>query len=377
MSDEVLRDLAQRAGIAVEWQDAAGTRHVVAPEVLRRVLAALRLPADSSRDLAASRRLLMKRGSLADLPPLLTALAGRPTRLEVGGNEPQPAELVLERGGTRALSLLPARGRLRIPAISEIGYHRLRVADREVVLAVAPPRCRAIEDIVPDPRLWGIAAQLHGLRRSGDGGIGDLAGVAELARAAGAKGADAILLSPMHALYAADPGRFGPYAPSSRLFLNPLHAAPDLVFGGGAGQPAASPNGLTDWVAGAGAKYAALRNRFYSFLDSDEWNGALGADFARFRAEGGRLLLDHACFEALQAGRMPQLEWREWPVDLREPGGAAVACFADAYPDEVLFHQFLQWVSDRSVAAAQDAARQAGMRIGLIRDLVMGMDPAG
>jgi 4-alpha-glucanotransferase len=200
MSDEILRDLAQRSGIAVEWQDYAGRSHVVAPPVLRRVLDALGLPAGSSRELSSSRRLLMKRTGLADLPPLVTAMAGRPTRLDVGGNEAQPAELTLERGGTRQLALLPARGRLRIPAIAEIGYHRLRVENREIILAVSPPRCRSIEDIVPDARLWGLAAQLYGLNRPGDGGIGDLAGAADLARAAGAKGADAILLSPMHAL---------------------------------------------------------------------------------------------------------------------------------------------------------------------------------
>jgi 4-alpha-glucanotransferase len=377
MSDEVLRDLARRAGIAVEWQDFAGRAHVVEPPVLRRVLGALGLPADSGRELSSSRRLLTKRSTLAELPPLVTAVAGRPTRLDVGGNEAQAAELVLERGETRQVSLLPARGRLRIPAIAEIGYHRLRVEDREIVLAVSPARCRSIEDVVPDARLWGLAAQLYGLNHPGDAGIGDLAGAAGLARAAGAKGADAIALSPMHALYAADPARFGPYAPSSRLFLNPLHAAPELVFGQGAVASAALSNGLIDWPAASRAKYAALRGLYDSFLDGTDWDGPLGADFARFRADQGPLLFEHACFEALQAARMPQREWRAWPADLRDPRGPAVAFFAASRPDEIVYHEFLQWISDRSVAAAQATARQAGMRIGLIGDLAVGMDPLG
>ena len=377
MSDEMLRDLARRAGIAVEWQDYAGQPHVVAPPVLRRVLAALGLPADTSRELSSSRRLLTKRSSLADLPPLVTAVAGRPTRLDVGGNEAQPAELVLERGDVRQVALLPARGRLRIPAIAEIGYHRLRMEDREIVLAVSPARCRSIEDVVPDARLWGLAAQLYGLSHPGDVGIGDLAGAADLARVAGAKGADAIALSPMHALFAADPARFGPYAPSSRLFLNPLHAAPELVFGQTAHENVAPANGLIDWSEASGAKYASLRKVFDLFLDGDEWDGPLGADFGRFRADAGPLLYEHACFEALQAARMPQREWRSWPADLRDPQGPAVAFFAASHPEEILFHQFLQWISDRSVIAAQTVARQAGMRIGLIGDLAVGMDPAG
>src|SRR4051812_7829707 len=386
MSDEVLRDLARRAGIAVEWQDYAGQPHVVAPPVLRKVLSALGLPADTSRELSSSRRLLTKRSSLADLPPLVTAVAGRPTRLDVGGSESQPAELVLETGDTRQVALLPARGRLRVPAITEIGYHRLRVEDREIVLAVSPARCRSIEDVVPDARLWGLAAQLYGLNHPGDVGIGDLAGAADLARAAGAKGADAIALSPMHALYAADPGHFGPYAPSSRLFLNPLHAAAELIFGKAAYEAALSQvpgaehhpsNGLIDWPAASAVKYAVLRRLFDNFLDNPEWDGTLGADFARFRASQGPLLYEHACFEALHAARMPKANWRSWPVDLRDPRGPAVAFFAESQPEEILFHQFLQWIADRSVGAAQDTARQAGMRIGLIGDLAVGMDPSG
>lgn len=382
MTDEVLRDLARRAGISVEWQDYAGNPRTVAAPVLRKMLAALGLPADTSRSLSASRRQLTRRSTLAELPPLVTAVAGRPTRLDVGGTEPVPARLHLERGGGRDISLIPARGRLRVPAVAEIGYHRLAMGDREIVLAVSPARCRSIEDVVPDARLWGLAAQLYALPHAGDLGIGDLAGAAGLARSAGEKGADALALSPMHALFAADPQHFGPYSPSSRLFLNPLHAAPELVLTQPPyleiihGQPAPDRS-LIDWPEASQAKYAMLRRLFEAFLDGPDWEGALGADFARFQAEQGELLFEHACFEALHAARMPAAKWRDWPVDLRDPRGPAVAYFAEAHADEILYHQFLQWITDRSVAAAQRAARDAGMRIGLIGDLAVGMDPAG
>jgi 4-alpha-glucanotransferase len=42
-----------------------------------------------------------------------------------------------------------------------------------------------------------------------------------------------------------------------------------------------------------------------------------------------------------------------------------------------MFHCFLQWVADRSLRAAQRRAVESGMRIGLIGDLAVGMDPAG
>jgi 4-alpha-glucanotransferase len=62
---------------------------------------------------------------------------------------------------------------------------------------------------------------------------------------------------------------------------------------------------------------------------------------------------------------------------LRDPNSPAVAYFASAHPEEILFNEFLQWITDRSVAAAQDIARRAGMRIGLIGDMAVGMDPNG
>jgi 4-alpha-glucanotransferase len=389
MNDEALRDLARRAGIAVEWQDYASRPHVVSPDSLRRILAALGLPATTRGDLAASRRLLAKRATLADLPPLITATAGRPTRLDLGASEPLAARLVPERGPPRELTLTPARGRLRIPAVAEIGYHRLQIGEREMVLAVAPAQCRTIDDIVPDGRLWGIATQVYALRSPGDAGIGDAAGIAQLAAAAAAHGADALCLSPVHALFSSDPARFAPYSPSSRLFLNPLHAAPALVFGEDHLATAIQDAGLhdsfasleaqplIDYPASADAKLALLRSLFDGFISGPDADGPLGADFASFRAESGDLLRQHAIFEALQADRTPDHDWRQWPTDLRDPASAAVAAYAAARRRDVLFHEFLQWLTDRSLAAAQRRAREAGMRIGLIGDLAVGMDPTG
>ena len=49
MTDEAIRDLARRAGIAVEWNDYAGRPKTVAPDVLRHMLEALGLPCCNAR----------------------------------------------------------------------------------------------------------------------------------------------------------------------------------------------------------------------------------------------------------------------------------------------------------------------------------------
>lgn len=133
MNDEVIRDLARRAGIAVEWSNYAGAPRVVAIDVLRHILDALGLPSATRGDLLTSRRLLQRRNSVETLPPLITATAGRPTRLLVGTSEVHTARLSLENGEARDITLTTARGRLRVPAISETGYHRLLVGDRDIV----------------------------------------------------------------------------------------------------------------------------------------------------------------------------------------------------------------------------------------------------
>jgi 4-alpha-glucanotransferase len=389
--DESVRDLARRAGIAVEWQDNVGRPKTVAPDVLRHILATLGLPCGTPDDLLASRSMLQGSSIAQVPPPLITAVAGHPTRLDIRATEARPARLSLEAGGARDIALAPVDGGLTVPAISETGYHRLLLDDREVVLAVAPKSCRSIDDVVPAARLWGLAAQVYSLRHRGDGGIGDAAGIAALAEAAGKRGADAVALSPLHALFSADPAHFGPYSPSTRLFLNPLHASPALVFGEAhvAGTLHAiglsatferlETSPLIDWPASADARHRLLRALFETFVDSPDANASHHADFARFRTEGGELLARHAVFEALHAEQFAAGagDWHRWPTELRDPANPAVAVFAASHEREVTFHCFLQWLADRSLAIAQQRAIASGMRIGLIGDLAVGMDPAG
>ena len=124
---------------------------------------------------------------------------------------------MLEDGSRLSLTLQSA-----VPPIDTPGYHTLRYADREITIAVAPPRCVTVGDIAPGRKLWGIAVQLYSLKRAGDGGIGDTTALAMLAQAAAQQGADAMRSARRTASSPTIATRFGPYSPSSRLFLNPL-----------------------------------------------------------------------------------------------------------------------------------------------------------
>lgn len=324
MNEEEVLARARSAGLAVDWTDAMGRPQRVRTESLRRLLEAL-----GSVDVPAGP------------PPLVTARVGRP--IAVAGLEgDHAAELAVEGGDVKSVALRDGA----LPGIRRPGYHRLRFADREITLAVAPSRCVTLQDIAGGERMWGVAAQIYGLRRAGDGGIGDAGGVRELAEAAARHGADAVALSPVHSLFPHDPARYGPYSPSSRLFLNPLHADPSATFDATALAPDETLEGaaLIDWPAAGAAKFARLRVLFDTF---DQVDTPLLREFERFIVEGGETLRQHARFEAEQAA------------------------------DSERYHLFLQWITARSFAAAQRAARQAGMRIGLLSDLAIGMDRTG
>ena len=100
-----------------------------------------------------------------------------------------------------------------------------------------------------------------------------------------------------------------------------------------------------------------------------------------FAQAGGALLAAHAQFEALHAAKFSAdasaWNWRDWSEPWRNPASAEVTRFAETNASEVAFHCFLQWIADRSFAAAQRATKQSGMRIGLIADLAVGISSAG
>ncbi|MFG1396574.1 4-alpha-glucanotransferase [Roseixanthobacter pseudopolyaromaticivorans] len=390
--DDALLDLARLAGLSPFWTDAFGRPQAVPHEVLRALLRALDLPAETPSDIADS-RMRLRGGTVDGLPPLMTLDAGSTIRVPVAnGALRMRYRVTLEGGGLVEGEADVNDGAIVLPAIELPGYHRLELGNTHTTLAVAPARAFALADAAgrEDPRLWGLAVQLYALRRDGDGGIGDFSALAQLSVKAANAGASALVLSPVHAPFAADPAHYSPYSPSSRLFLNPLYADPALIFGGPAVDAAVAAldlgplrtsleaSELVQWDKAGTAKINLLRHLFETGMPREP---ALMAEFEAFRAAGGQNLADHAVFEALHQRQFGdgrgQWHWRGWPEGFRDPRGAAVAGFARRHAQEVSFHAFLQWVADKGLAQAQDSARSSGMPVGLISDLAVGADGGG
>jgi len=411
-----LRQLAERAGLQVQWRDAWNRPQTLSEEALHTVLTALDLPCGTAGECEASRARLAADDGAHALPPLITADLGQPIDVPWAHTLTQrPYRLECEDGTIiDGMARRSDAGTMVLEPVTRWGYHRLLLGDDSTTLAVAPPRCFGMADALaaaPRPVLarkpWGLSVQLYGLRHgegdgAGDGGgrsngLGDLTTLALAAEAAARAGADAIAINPLHAGFPALPQRYSPYSPSSRIFFNALYADPARVFGRATVEQAIATLGLgaalaeaerraeIDWPALATARYALLR---WLWQHHDTLLGAAQRQaFAAFRARGGKALLAHATFEAIQAARLATAtteqarreaaDWRHWPATLQSPDGAAAAAMALTSADDIGYHAFLQWLAADGLDAAQRRARDAGMAVGVIADLAVGTDPAG
>lgn len=363
-----LHGLATDAGLLIDWEDAAGDPQRVSDDALVAVLAALGLPAGSASAIAESRRQLAE--DQATGGGFVSADVDTPVPLPAGCLQEGTAELRTEDGEHRSVKVTADRTGLRVSAIDTPGYHLLVQRDRVVRLAIAPRRCFGVADAAAGKRLWGTAVQIAGLcdpHRA----FGDFGTLADSARAFAARGADALAISPVHALFPADASRYSPYAPSSRLFLNILYADPALA---GVAIDEPNPAELIDWSVAIPARLRQLRAAF------DTRSDTVRGEVAGYAQKGGDELLRHAHFDALHAHFFKQsgaTGWQGWPAAYHDPAGDAVARFAAEHAEEVDFYLFCQWLAKRSLDAAQRAAIDGGMTLGLIADLAVGMDGGG
>ncbi|HYM73927.1 MAG TPA: 4-alpha-glucanotransferase [Stellaceae bacterium] len=405
--DASLHAVAKLLGIEPRHVDALGVVHEPAAETLERFIAAFGLPPEPDR--AAAAIVEARHAAPLGLDPLVIVAAEAPAltlRLPPGSGlvewhcDFEEGGAAAGRSRLSAVSDRPGEALLTLPGALPLGYHRLELKigglSVGVGIAAAPPVCHLAPSLQPGARSWGLTAQLYGLRSEHNWGMGDFTDLATLCRGAGAAGAAAVGINPLHALFAAEPRHASPYSPSSRSMLDYLYidvtAAPGFsddpairALVPAAALAAARATELIDHGAVAALKRPVLEALWRRFRDTDLGSGgaaksAFGAAFRQFQQEGGQPLFTFAVFEALhekidrEQGYAP---WRNWPAALRDPGSDAVAAFAEAHRERVEFFEFLQWEADRQLGNAATAGREAGLSLGIYRDLAVGVNPDG
>ncbi|WP_306205313.1 4-alpha-glucanotransferase [Actinoplanes sp. RD1] len=346
--DAQLTALAEAHGVATWYEDWHRERKDVSAESVIGVLGLLGVdasdPAAIERELAA----IEEARKHHQLPGTVVVRQGDTRELA------EPGEILLEDGATREVT--------GVPGDLPLGWHRLRTGGQEVTLVVVPV------ELPEPPETWGWMLQLYSLRSAASWGLGDLGDLRTFVEHS--HGAGLVLLNPLHAVTPTLPVPASPYSPSSRRFANPLYlrvadteayarAGDELRARVDALKPAPTADGLIDYSAVWAAKRAALELLWplAGEVDLDADPGL--TDFATF------------CVLAERHGA----NWQEWPAELRRPDTPEVA--AARKDERVGFHVWLQQLLNQQLDAANDAAREQGMPVGIVHDLAVGIDPSG
>jgi 4-alpha-glucanotransferase len=398
-----LVELANRYGVATEYEDWNGRQVDVPEATLVAVLGALGGPATTEEDRTAALAAHDRDYWARSLPPIIVGRAGNESsfRVHVTHGDPVGLWIRLEDGtvrtGLRQLDNQTApydldgrwigEATFELPADLPMGYHRVHLQvgsfDTSAPLIVSPASLE-LPPRLGARRTWGLAAQLYGVRSQRSWGIGDLTDLADLAVWSGSRhGAGYILVNPLHAAAPTTPMEPSPYLPTSRRFVNPLYlrveAIGEFAYVRHRGrirrarevvQARADRMDLIDRDAAWNAKRAALDSVYRV-----ERSAGRELAYAAYRAREGRSLDDFAvwCALAEEYGS----DWHQWPQALQHPASPAVAEFAAEQAGTVDFHRWLQWQLDDQLTAAQSTAIQAGMELGIMHDLAVGVDPNG
>lgn len=396
--------LAEACGISAGYTGWDGVEHRCSARAVLGALAAMGIsPQD---DTACQRELdrMAAEEALRIVPPVTVTRENRPIEIPVHvpkGLSPG-ATLLLESGDTLDPETAssppspPESGRrvldttlLRFENLP-IGYHSLVV----VVPGVAPSTCSVI--VTPErldlPQLRrrpvGLMVHLPSVRSAASWGMGDLADLRDLAILGARKaGMDFVAATPLSAAEPVPPLTPSPYLPTTRQFIHPLliriEDIPEAAYLdaadralvtwlGESPREASRTRRLLDRDAAWAAKKSALEDVFKAPLTT-----AREALFQTFRDDQGKALTDFATWCAIVEERASTGETGPWPPALARPSSPGVERFRDDHADRVRFYEWLQWVADEQRANAQAKALEAGMSVGIVTDLAVGVNPLG
>ena len=400
-----LRRIADANGVATGFWDWYGNWVGVSASTLLKVLGALGLPLDESstvEDVHEAMRLTEEREWRRILPPTIVARQGGGYMFPVHVPDGSwvNVQWVLEDGRKGACDQvdryvaprmidgeLVGRATFDVPHWLPLGWHRLVATVEgghvESATLIIVPNTLSLPLLESSRRVWGVNAQLYTTRSASSWGIGDASDLADLAAVCADKGADFLLINPVHASQPVSPLENSPYLPVSRRWLNPIYIRPESIE-----EYASLPQASR-------AAIEQLRDETRQFatredlIDRDRsWEAkrkALEAIFAVPRSYHRQSQLD--CFierggselsnYALWCALVEREGTIELPEDLARSSAPRVELERLELAERVDFYQWCQWVVAEQLEHAQHVAREVGMEIGIMADLAVGVHPYG
>lgn len=400
--DDLAR-LAAALGVATDYWDQAGNHVEVAAATVEAVLKALEVDVSTPESIQAALDDIAMRDWRRMLPPVYVMRQGADQRLWVHVPHGSTVQVHVDAEDGRRLPLqqmdwwvdpvdvdgvLVGEASFRLPADLPLGWHTV-VAESggqraTTPLVVAP--LRLDPEAITGPRQWGFMTQVYAMRSADSWGLGDLHDLATLASWSGRElGAGFVLINPLHAASPVPPMSPSPYLPVTRRFANPMYLRIEDIPEYRRLSPAVMARveqlaaqlqhlnisaDLLDRDAVWGAKRIALEAVFQAGMGAER-----RAELDAYLAAQGSGLRDFATWCALSDVHGP--DPAVWPAELAHPSAPEVAAFRQSHADAVDFHMWMQWLVDSQLAATQAGARAAGMAIGVMHDLAVGVHPEG
>ena len=399
-----LHQLAHALSVATEYWDWQGRHVEVGDETLVAVLAGLGVDASTPEATSAALQEQEELPWRRLLPACLAVRDGRTAEVRVHPPHGEPVEAWLElesgqrrevrrlRGGRAAREVggrRVAEQRYELPADLPLGYHRLhaRAGGEEATMElIVTPTWLGLPDRMAGRKAWGWAAQLYSVRSAQSWGVGDLTDLEDLAVWSAAEHqADFVLINPLHAAEPVAPLEPSPYLPTTRRFTNPMYLRVERVPEYAAATQEQRrrieelQTELAEATAGTDAidrdrSWTAKRAALQVVFDVPRTPGR-ELSFAAYRRREGSGLTDFATWSVLSQAQGAAVDG--WAEEYRHPSSPAVHAFAVKHAREVEFECWLQWLLDEQLAAAQQAGLRAGMSLGVMHDLAVGVHPAG
>ena len=376
---EDLSRLAELHGVATAYSPSPDRAVPASAVAVVAALAALGVDASTPRATAAA--LAARQQELAErlLPPTVVGRYGSTPAALDALPEGTVLHIDTEQGESRASAGQLPSGVHHLTATAPDGR------SAEAQLVIAPDRLPT-----PTGRSYGLMVQVYSLLSRHSWGMGDLGDLGELTAWAGRSlGAGFVQVNPLHAAVPGAPTDPSPYRPSSRRFPDPVYLRVEDI-----PEFAYVEEAERERLRGLLERAARLRESVLekgALIDRDAvWElkrealeivreVPLGpgrrAAYVDFLAREGEALEDHATWYAL--AEVHGSNWREWPAALRDPHSPETARARAELMDRVDFHCRLAWLTDDQLTAAQRAARDAGMPIGVVHDLAVGVHPDG
>ena len=420
MNHELINQLADSAGMSREYLDWAGEPVVVAPENKIPLLEAMGFDLSSEAAVHQAMAERTEKNWQQVIPPVvvLHQNGSFDIRLHVPSAQVKgqlTLVIALEQGEQQALDILlndldvveeaviagesMQALRLTLPDTLPLGYHNLSVMgySHSCSLIVAPTVCFEPEPLEQGKKIWGSSIQLYSVRSKTNWGMGDYRDLETLGRELGNHGAHFVGLNPVHALYPSNPQHCSPYSPSSRVFGNVLYINPELVPEFAQCQAAQDKmnsddfqqrleavrdQDYVDYQESAALKLSVMESLYDHFRtehiakNSDRYQA-----FMDFCQDRGDSLRQFATFDALYE-HFKKLDimswgWPCWPEAYQQPDSAEVHEFVETHLERIQYFEYLQWLAEEQIAVAQKAAKDAGMMVGIYRDLAVGVDRGG